>query len=35
MLIEKLDAMVKVLTKRNIKDEELMNLETCTLDDSS
>ena len=33
--MEKLDAMVKVVTERNIKDIELMNLEAHTLDDSS
>ena len=35
MLMKKLDAMVKVVTKRNIMDMELMNLEARTLDDSS
>ncbi|KAL6569132.1 hypothetical protein OROHE_003413 [Orobanche hederae] len=35
MLIEKLDAMVKIVTERNHKDMELMNLETRTLGDSS
>ena len=35
MLMEKLDAMVKVVTERNIKDMELMNLKAHTLDDSS
>ena len=36
MLMEKLDAMVKVVTeKKNIKDMKLMNLEAHTLDYSS
>ena len=35
MLMKKLDAMVKVVTERNIMDMELMNLEARTLDDSS
>ena len=35
MLMEKLDVMVKVVIERHIKDMELMNLETCTLNDSS
>ena len=35
MLMEKLDVMVKVVTKMNINDMKLMNLEARTLDDSS
>ena len=35
MLIEKLNALVKVVTERNIRNMELMNLEARTLDDSS
>ncbi|KNA09333.1 hypothetical protein SOVF_154590 isoform A [Spinacia oleracea] len=35
LLMEKLDTMVKVVTERNIKDMELMNLEARTLNDSS
>ncbi|KNA03048.1 hypothetical protein SOVF_212880 [Spinacia oleracea] len=35
MLMEKLDAMVKVVTERNFEDMELMNLESHTLANSS
>ncbi|MBA0671276.1 hypothetical protein Goklo_025381 [Gossypium klotzschianum] len=35
MLMEKLDAMIQVVTVRSIKDTELMNLEACTFADSS
>uniref|UniRef100_A0A803MZC3 Transposase n=1 Tax=Chenopodium quinoa TaxID=63459 RepID=A0A803MZC3_CHEQI len=35
MLLEKLDAMVKIVTERNMKDMELMNLESQKLDSSS
>ena len=35
MLMEKLDAMVQVITERNIRDVELIDLEALTLSNSS